>query len=70
MDVDFGSRGLSVIQLRRLGPVSLSHSANVLFAVLFIGISSDVSVTGSCWVNSWCAKPLISVKDLDVDGKC
>ena len=52
-DVDFGSRGLGVIRLRRLGPASLSRSANVLFVVLFIGISSDISVTGSCWVNSW-----------------
>ena len=64
-DVDFRSQGLIVIQLRILSPASLSHSANILFVLLFLRISSDISVTGSCGVNTWCVKSLISIKDLD-----
>ena len=53
-----------------MGPASLSCSANVLFMLLSLGICSDISVAGSCGVNTWCAKSLISVKDLDIDGEC
>ena len=50
--------------------MSLSCSANILFVLLSLGICSDISVAGSCRINTWCVESLVSVKDFDIDSEC